>query len=287
MEPIVVVLWGTEGSGKSSLGLSFPKPLFHMDLDLGGFNRAAWRFDKENHICTLKQDKLLADQNWGDTTILSKPYLVPLQIEKMTGLKKMGTSVRFPRQVVGYKELWQRIVNDFVAACQSPEVQTIMADSATQLWTICHMSLLQEKQEIQITQGIKPEDNKFREKLQAVEFPNDRMRSLIYAAGSFKKNLVLTHYPRNVYKEKFDKNGELVKYKSEDIEPDGFKDTAKLADLILWTYIEKGQPRAKITLKCGVPGLGMSAVGMELGTVAYEGIGELIEALHGVEKEGS
>ena len=51
---MIISLWGVEGCGKSSTGLSFPKPMFHLDLDLGGFERAVWRLEdmakKENKV---------------------------------------------------------------------------------------------------------------------------------------------------------------------------------------------------------------------------------------------
>jgi len=257
---IVCVIWGQEGSGKSSMALTFPKPLKHYDIDVGGFDRAIWRLTGEG--------------------ITSKSYPIPVQIEKLTGAKKEGMNIRFPRRVTGYKELWQEIVTDYVEDCQDKSIATIVLDSATQLWTICHSSMLQEKQEIQISQGMRPEDAKFREKLLPIEFPNDRMRSLIYTARSYGKNLVLTHYPRNVYKEQFNK-GELVQYKSDDLEPDGFKDTTKLVDVVFWTFSEKGQAHAKITIKCALPGLGMSAVEMELPEPSYNGIMELKKMMSG------
>jgi len=265
MNPIITALWGKEGSGKTSMALTFPKPLKHYDIDVGGFDRAIWRLNSEG--------------------VESKPFLLPLQEERLKGARQEGASVRFPRKIVGYKELWQSIVTEFAKDCKNPKLSTIVIDSATQLWTICHTSLLQEKQEIQLANGVKENDPRFRERLTPIEFPNDRMRSLIYTARSYKKNLVLAHYPRNVYKQKFDSKGELVDYKSDELEPDGFKDTAKLVDLVIWVYAESGSGgvagRAKITLKCGVPGLGMGAVGLELPEPTYNGILKLIEVMGG------
>lgn len=259
---LICVIWGKEGSGKSTMALSFPKPLRHFDIDVGGYDRAAWRVPTEG--------------------VLSRTYPLPVQAEKMVGVRKEGPRLRFPRRVVGYREVWQKLVEDFVEDCQDKDVQTIVLDSATQLWTICHTSMLQEKQEIQVENGMKVEDPKFRERLQPVEFPNERMRSLIYTARSYGKNLVLTHYPRNVYKEKFDNKGELVQYKSDDLEPDGFKDTVKLVDIVLWTSVDSGNvPRAQITLKCAMPGLGMNALGLELPEPSYGGLMELRKTMLG------
>ena len=285
--------------------MSWPKPLFHLDLDLGGFDRAIWRLEDE----AKKSDKPLrirkcdAGENvsklkWTDWDVVSKPYLAPIQLEKMLGIQQQqGVSVRFPRQVTGIKELWQEIVTDIVTVGRVSAVKTIMLDSATQLWFICHQSLLQEKQEIQISQGIKPEHKDFREKLQPVEFPNNRMRDLIYTVRSLGKNLVMTHYPKDIYATKL--VGErLESYATGEVEPDGFKHTVTLDDIVLWCYTEidkrketvkgvgnpdynKPVPRAKISLKCGLAGMGMKAVGLELPEPSYDGLLELQSIMRG------
>ena len=308
---MITSAWGAEGSGKSSYGLTYPKPLFHLDLDLGGFDRAAWRIIDEAKkagtelrvkICEPKEDITAID--WDEWDVVTKPYLAPVQIEKLMGVQA-GPSIRFPRKVVGIKELWQEIVVDFIAVCQARPIKTVMTDSATQLWWIAHTSLLQEKQEIQVGQRMVESDPKFRERLQPVEFPNDRMRSLIYTARSSGKNLVMTHYPKDVYKERMGANG-VESYKSGDVEPDGFKHTVTLDDLVIWCWAEvdknreitdmspenfgkkipnpnfnKPQPHAKIDLKCGLAGMGMAAVGLELPAPTYDGLMELQAMMRG------
>jgi hypothetical protein len=240
-----------------------------MDLDVGGFDRASWRMDT--------------------TGIVSKPYPIPIQMEKLIGAQKIGASIRFPRQVVGYKEVWQQIVKDYVEACQDPNIKSIFIDSATQLWTICHTSLLQEKQEVQLSKGIKADSYEFRERLQPMEFPNDRIRSLIYTARSYGKNLIMSHYPKDLYGEKLDENGKKVEYKTGEIDLDGFKHTKALVDLVIYLSFEvrtnpvtkerKSVLIAKITT-CGLPGLGTSAVGQEI-EPSYQGILNLQEMMKG------
>lgn len=255
---MITALWGSEKSWKTTMALSWPKPLVHFDLDVGGFDRAIWRMDS--------------------TDISSKSYPIPIQMEKLMGAKQEGATIRFPRQVIGYTKVWQQIVIDYVEACQNPEVQTIVIDSASQLWSICHTSLLQEKQEIQISQGMSPDNDKFRERLKPVEFPNDRMRSIIYTAKSYGKHLVLTHYPRNIYKQMVDKKGDVVDYKSDEVEPDGFKDTQRLVDIVIWVYANKDNTVGASITKCGLQGLGTAAVGLEIDP-SYEGILELKESM--------
>ena len=262
---MIVVICGEEKSWKSTMALTFPRKLVHFDLDVGGWNRASWRIDK--------------------TDVVSKPYLLPIQMEKLMGLgpKKDGVSVRFPRKVVGYKETWQKIVIDFVAACQDESVKTVVMDSGTQLWTIAHTGLLQEKQEIQLSRGMKEDDDKFRERLQPVEFPNDRMRTLIYTAGSYHKHLILTHYPKPVYKEKVTEKG-IESYKSDEVTVDGFKETERLADLVVWLSMEKDKEGhlasiATIT-RCGIEGMGTAAHGLTIDP-SYQGILDLQETMRG------
>ena len=302
---IIASIWGTEGSGKSSVGLSFPKPLFHLDLDLGGFDRAIWRLEdtakeagKELRVRHCDPGEDIRELDWSRWDIVSKPYLAPIQVEKLLGVQqKHGVTVRFPREVRGIKETWQEIIIDLVTVCQAPAVKTIMTDSATQLWWLCHTSFLQEKQEIQISQGIKPDHKEFREKLLPIEFPNNRMRELIYTVRSFGKNLIMTHYPRDIYAEKL--QGERIEsYRTGEIEPDGFKHTVTLDDIVLWCYVEvdkrreitrgvvnpdynKPVPRAEVSLKCGLSGMGMKAVGLEINPPSYDGLLDLQARMRG------
>ena len=304
---MIVSAWGIEGCGKSTFSLTYPKPLLHLDLDLGGFDRAIWRIEQEAKkagtelrikVCEPGED--ISEIDWSLWDVVSKPYLAPVQLDKLLGVPDAneGVSVRFPRQVVGVKQIWQSIVIDIVAAGRAPAVKSIVLDSATQLWWLCHTGLLQEKQEIQIAQGLKVADTKFRERLQPMEFPNDRMRDLIYTVRSMGKHLVMTHYPKDVYKERVGDKG-IESYKSGEVLPDGFKHTVTLDDIVIWCYTEtdkekqvmsmngddaemidnpnynKPQPHAQVSLKCGLSGLGMAAVGMVLPTPSYGGLMEL------------
>jgi len=270
---MIAAIWGPEKSWKSTMALTFPKPMYHFDLDIGGFGRAAWR---------LKPEEL--------AQVESKSYPTPIQLEKLIGQVKDGPSIRFPKKLFGIKEVWQRIVVDFVAACNNPKFLSIAFDSATQLWFICHRGFLQEVQERQVYRYLHNKDgnlipgreeknfpgNEFREKLQSIEYgdPNDRMRSLIYAARSFGKHLILTHYPRDVYGQRLTDRG-IEEYKTGEIEPDGFKDTQKLVDIVIWVDVAKtgddaGKAFGKIT-KCGLEGLGTAANGLSI-EPSYQGI---------------
>jgi len=257
LPPHVIVLWGDEGTWKTTFGLSYPKPLVHIETDIGGFNRAAWRIDTE-----------------GITTI---PYAPPLPYEE----DKKKVTVRFPKKLIGIKELWQKIFLDYVKAIRDPKVKSIMIDSATEVWVIDHRGYLQELQETQLAKGMKEHD--IRENIQQWEYgdPNARMRQLINAAKSYEKNLILTHYPKPEYTtvQKGDKSESMPSGK---LLIDGFSGTKKLVDIVVWLELDKkGEAQAKIVEKCALAGMGTTALGMSLPEPSYQGLVDLRNTLTG------
>ncbi|MCK4414927.1 MAG: AAA family ATPase [Candidatus Eisenbacteria sp.] len=277
----IVAVCGEEGTGKTTMGLTFPKPIRHFDVDVGGYRRAIWRLSAEGTE--------------------SKGYPKPIQLDKLKGSVTTPASTRalIPKKVEGMKELWQMIVDDFVAACQDTEVKTIIIDSATLLWNICHSSHLQMLQERQLfrwnndpqTKNRQFDENDYRERLQPMEYgpANDRMRTILHTARSFSKNLVLVHYPTDEYGTipSGKSDGSMVEGKTGNIILDGFKETKKLVDLVVWTSIHETTnagvttklPVCKIT-KCGLEGAGLAAVGLEI-PATYEGIINLVNLLKG------
>ena len=275
----IYALCGEEGTCKTTMALSFPKPLVHFDTDVGGFRRAAWRLNAED----IKQ-------------IESKSYPKPIDVEKLKGqLGTPTTRIIQPKKVTGMKELWQKFAQDFVDACMKAEVNTVVVDSATALWNICHKSHLQELQERQLAQHLKfkkgtPfDENEYREKLLPIEYgpANDKMRTVLHTARSFQKNLVLTHYPTDEYGVIPDGKGNMVEGKTGNTIMDGFKETQKLSDMVMWLSVKERkvegktikEPTARIT-KCGLEGMGLDAVGMEI-PASYEGIINLQRMMRG------
>jgi len=272
----IVAICGDEGTGKTTMALTFPKLLVHFDVDVGGYRRAAWRLDVED--------------------IESKGYPKPIQLEKFIGQKgSPSTRISIPKKVEGMKELWQEIAQDFVNACMNEKVKSIVIDSATLLWNICHQSHLQELQERQLVQWTNRnprtpfDENEYRERLQPMEYgpANDKMRTILHTARSYQKNLILTHYPTDEYGAVHDAKGNVTEGKTGIKILDGFKETVKLVDLMVWLSIkeksEKGmktrEPIAKI-IKCGLEGMGLDAVGLEI-PATYEGIINLQRMMKG------
>jgi hypothetical protein len=277
----IVAICGEEGTCKTSMALTFPKPLHHFDVDVGGYRRAAWRLSKED----LAQ-------------IVSNSYPKPIQIEKLLGqVGSPSSRVVIPKKVTGMKELWQQMVQDFVNACMDKDVKSIVIDSNTLLWNICHQSHLQELQERQLVYhkknkpNIPFDENDYRERLQPMEYgpANDKMRTILHTARSFSKNLILTHYPTDEYGTIPDGKGNIVEGKTGNRILDGFKETVKLVDLVMWLSIKESvvagkkekQPIAKIT-KCGLEGMGLDAVGMDI-PATYEGVINLQRLMRGEE----
>lgn len=300
MNPFTTVLWGAEGTWKTTIGLSFPKPIFHIETDLGGFERAAWRFSSDTKILRLKSNEPVSGVDFSKWDVVTKPFAIPVQIERLLGAQTAGatskSTIKFPKRLIGYKECWQNIVLDYVSACQSTACKSVMIDSATQCWSICHNGLLQEKQEIQLASGTKEDSSTFRERLQPVEFPNDRMRSLLYTADSYKKFLILSHYDKDIYGEKFDSEGRKQEYKTGEVTVDGFKGTTQLADIVLRlslgsrtnlvTSKMETVVNAKIVIKCGLPGMGTLAVNRELLVPSFDGLIALQEQMIQEQKGG-
>ena len=274
----IVAICGDEGTTKTTMALTFPKPLVHFDTDVGGFRRAAWRLSVDG--------------------IESKSYPKPIQIEKLLGQTGTpSTRIIVPKKVEGMRELWQQIAQDFVDACMKAEVKTIVIDSSTALWNICHKSHLQELQEKQLAQhmrykkGTPFDENEYREKLQPIEYgpANDKMRTVLHTARSYSKNLVLTHYPTDEYGAVPQKDGTVAEGKTGNLIMDGFKETVKMSDIVMWLSvkerIEGGKkmkvPTAKIT-KCGLEGMGLDAVGLDI-PATYEGIINMQRLMRGEE----
>jgi len=274
----ITAICGDEGTGKTTMALTFPKPLRHFDVDVGGYRRAIWRLSAED--------------------VESKGYPRPIQVDKLMGSQGgPSTRVSIPKKVEGMKELWQQIVTDFVAACMDTEVKTVVIDSATLLWNICHQSHLQELQERQVarwkadpkTRNLPYDENDYRERLQPIEYgpANDRMRTILHTARSFSKNLVLVHYPTDEYGTIPDGKGNMVEGKTGNIIIDGFKETKKLVDLVVWTRVSETvaggvatkSAVCKIT-KCGLEGAGLAAVGLEI-PATYSGIVNIVNLLKG------
>src|SRR4030042_2593793 len=216
---MIFVISGPNKTAKTTLGLTAPKPLRHYDLDLG-FERAAHRFSGQ--------------------AITSTRYTSPAQgIDILQGKVKL----RSTKALHGIRELWEQFVEDYVTALQDERWATHMIDTGSQLWEICHRGYLQELQERT------PSAN--RQSLMPVEYgePNARMRAMYYAAQTYGRNLIITHYLKPEYKDVLTDKGK------ESMETgvmimDGYKHTIGLCDVAVATYLRGNVPFCRIDF-CG------------------------------------
>lgn len=249
----VVGIWGDDKTGKTTLGLSAPKPLVHFDLDVGGFDRAKVRLER---LGLLKQ-------------VVSEAYYLPQQaiINKVIGVKQS------PR-LVGIKELWYKLLEQYVKALEDSSVSTIMFDSFSQVWELCRLGFLQEKQEAQ------PTGAKVRESLMPIEYaePNARMRALIYASRQMGKNLVLTHYLTDLREDKI-VNGEVVSVVVGKTYA-GWKYLEKEADIVVETYVKREKNKPPVpACRVHTSGYGLAAVGLEIEEPTWDKIMQLTTSL--------
>ena len=288
----ISAICGDEGTGKTTMALTFPKPLSHLDVDVGGYKRAAWRMDT------------------ADITSHSFPKpLTDADIAKMKGITQSTVSTRvaaIPKKVEGMKELWQNVIDQIVKDCVDASIKSLVIDSATMHYKLGCEAYLQELQEKQLIKHNKAapntpfDENDYREKLLPIEYGvvYDRLQRIYHTARSYNKNLILVHYPTDEFGPMPDGKGGMADARTGKIIMDGYKDTPKFMDLIVWLSIkskmipsdpsnpqsqkvEQKSAVAKIT-KCGLEGAGLAAVGLEI-PATYEGIINLRNLLAGAQ----
>jgi len=285
----IVTICGEEGTCKTTMGLTFPKPQSHLDIDVGGYKRAAWRLDTADI----------------ETHSFPKP-LTDADIAKMKGIvsppQASTRAAAIPKKVEGMKELWQTIIDQFVKDCLTKELKSVILDSATMMYKIGCDAYLQELQEKQLIRWKKEhpttqfDANDFRERLQPIEYGvvYDRLQRIYHTSRSYRKNLILIHYPTDDYGPMPDGKGGFQDAKTGKIIIDGYKDTTKFSDLVMWLTLKSHMvpsdpsnpksikieyPIAKIT-KCGIEGTGLRALGLEI-PATYEGIVNIVNLLRG------
>lgn len=180
MEPIkrlVIGVYGDVKTAKTSLLLTAPKPIYHVDFDQG-IDRAIWRFP-DLRVGRLNRGNGVPQPNvFKDHDIVSKEYLIPIE---WPGSKPKG-----------FVEFWEKtLLPDLQSVCESPDVSTIGIDTGTIMWHADTRAQLERVQQSQAS----------RQSLLPVEYrrPNDEMRALLGAVKSTGKNLVITHHLEGVY----------------------------------------------------------------------------------------
>jgi hypothetical protein len=263
MEPLsqlIATTWGPIKTGKSTLALTWPKPMVHMDFDQG-FHRA------EPNFLNLKVVKVPLGEpleKWlpialgQGAEIITKPYPLPV---------KWGSTV------AGYIDLWNEIVGDLKVIYENQYVQTLCMDTGSVFWEIRVQAQLEKAQQRNAT----------RTRLQEIEYgePNSDMRAMLGACRTYGKNLITVHHVGGVYEPKLTAQGtESVRVGDT---YSGWKHTGALVDIILKTNkIEavNGQP-AQIEAMILTCGLTLAAEGQVVPDASFESILALVNSLRG------
>lgn len=231
-------LWGEDKTCKTTLALTFPKPLVFMEFDIGGFNRAIYRFKQE----------------FDQGLIRYEAYPMPMTFGKFDPSK---LEIRPSKIVVGMKELFYQWASKYIQHLRNVDIQSIVIDTATLHKTITDDSYLQEMQERQL-ETMDPithldKDRKpLRTQLQQIEYrePNTRTRGIIYQAKANNKNLVLVHHARDEYKPMPQRDGTIANSATGKRERAGFATLGDSADVIVRTYWDSkvNKPFCKVEL---------------------------------------
>jgi len=218
-------LWGEDKTCKTTLALTFPKPLVFMEFDIGGFDRAIYRFQEE-------LDKELT---------CYEPYPMPMTFGT---LDPAHLAIKPTKIIIGMKELFYKWAASYLKHLNDPKIKTIVIDTATLMYSIncdCYLQELQEKQLPLRTDGKGSDGKTLRSQLLQIEYrePNNRMRGILYNAKSHGKNLVMVHHARDEYKPMPQKDGSLASAATGKRVRSGFTTLGDSADVIVHTFIKE------------------------------------------------
>ena len=172
IKALTIGLYGEIKTAKTTLGLLFPKPIMHFDLDLG-IDRAIHRFIKFSLLEVPANQPLPVEALNGHYEIVTKPYYIPIRLPQMP--------------VAGVVGLWeQQFLVDYFLAVNSPHIKTIIIDTGTKLWNMAKEAQLERAQR----------SNPNRHNLIQIEYtlPNQEIRAVLGAARQTGKNLYIPHH---------------------------------------------------------------------------------------------
>jgi len=231
--------YGEDKTAKSTLALSFPKPLAYMELDIGGFARA------NRNLPHLP----IAD--WTEQGLIKlEQYIIPFQIGQLDAI---NNTIRPSKIIVGMKELFYQFAGKFIKHLDE-DVATIVVDTGTLLYELTCQGYLQEKQEAQLDANgnLKPGEKSLRSSLTPLEYrePYTRMRGFIYNAKARGKHLVLTHHATDEYAPQPQRDGTIAEVRTGKRVRHGWSQLGDSADVMVHTYWDsaKAKPFCKVEL---------------------------------------
>tara|TARA_Y100000310_G_scaffold328215_1_gene395979 strand:+ start:4602 stop:5378 length:777 start_codon:yes stop_codon:yes gene_type:complete len=216
MHPSITTIYGEPGTIKSSIAITWPKPIAFYDLESGGHR--AWGFNE------------LVEA--GDITV--RTFAVPHH-SMITRYEKLS----------GYMEAWKALTSAMEADLQTFE--TVVWDTGTVVWALDRDAFLQE------IQTDNP-GRKQLQQIEYGE-PNRRITELFNLSRAFQTNLVITHHETDEYitlldpmgRPIVDENNRPVSVSTNNKVPEGFKHTVGLSDWVLRTTIAEVTKDGKVT----------------------------------------
>jgi len=256
---MVCGIWGEDKSTKTTLALSFPKPLVVMEIDIGGFDRANRNLPH------------LPIKDWYNAGLIKyEPYAIPLQGMKIDPVTKQVIFAS-SKTITGIKELFYELVNSYFKHLKDPNIKSIVVDTGTLLYNslVCD-GYLQELQERAVAEGKPP-----RASLIQIEYkePYDRMRGIVYQAKAFHKNLILTHHASDEYKPMPQRDGGIAVTQTGKRQRHGWGQLGDAVDLMIHTYTK---PEPVIDPATNKPAKPASSIVVPYGQVELSTVLEMV-----------
>lgn len=237
MEPPVVAIEGEVGTGKTSFALTFPKPIMHLDTDVGGFQRASWRFKDEIASGGIK----------------SKTYHYPDRPSAKDLLRSISGKGSSANRMVGALDVWNALFDDYGEALDNKSISTIVFDSWTRVWRLCTAAFLEERRDKGMNVGGLMERD--------YGEPNNRMTSILDIGRKYGKCIVLVCHLDDERKDYLDDKGQRQSMVTGKRIADQWRRTSQLVDMVIRTELNSNKPKATIT---------QSKLVLDLTGIAYE-----------------
>lgn len=243
---------GRMKTGKTTLGLSAPKPLIIFDFEQG-VNRIEPKYLKD-------MDKVKVVSYAAEMMTLRKK-----EIENIKRVKKLVTTAT----VISAEVFWIKILQDYNAALEDANITSIMFDTFSSVWEARRLAFLEEVQ--------KAEPDRKQLTPQEYFIPNVDMKMLITQAGLHNKILIVTHHTRSKY---------VAGVETAEEEPDGFKYTSDLIEVEVWMSKRMSQQPLRMTPYGTIKAcrLCMAAEEAELEAPTYDILAAYIDARRGTLK---